>query len=262
MNACPWKPDFWNPRLEKVVASERAPTSLQTTINRMKKIILALVIAMISWTSAQADNALSAPVPDGNWENLFAADLTNAVFSPGIWSWKDGELSPRDKDEAIWTKQEYENFVLDLEFKLEPGANSGVFVYNTDLNNWTPNTVEIQILDDPDPKWANIPPNWKCGGIFGHSVPLKSPTKKAGEWNHITIWCRGPAIKVQINGEVVTDLNMQDWKSGTKNPDGSDIPNFEPRPLAQMATKGRIGLQGAHGGIPTHFRNLRIKSIE
>jgi hypothetical protein len=28
-----------------------------------------------------------------------------------------------------------------------------------------------------------------------------------------------------------------------------------------MATKGRIGLQGAHGGIPTHFRNLKIKVL-
>jgi hypothetical protein len=55
---------------------------------------------------------------------------------------------------------------------------------------------------------------------------------------------------------------MKDWKSGKKNPDGSDIPDFEPRPLAEMGTKGRIGLQGAHGGIPTHFRNIKIKSLD
>jgi hypothetical protein len=130
------------------------------------------------------------------------------------------------------------------------------------MQNWIPNTVEIQILDDLAPKRTNIPPNWKCGGIFGHSVPRKAATKKAGEWNRMTIRCQGPHISVLQNGELVTDINMKDWKSGKKSPDGSDIVDFEPRPLAEMATKGRIGLQGAHGGIPTHFRNIKIKSLD
>ena len=217
---------------------------------------------MSSWTAARAGDALKAHPDSKAWEDLFVADLSNTVFPDGIWSWKDGELSPKDKDEAIWSKKEYENFVLDLEFKLESGAHSGVFVYNTDMKNWVTHHVEIQILDDPAPKWAKVPPNWKCGGIFGHSAPKKSAVKKAGEWNRMTIRCQGPAISVLLNGELVTDINMQDWKSGQKNPDGSDIPSWEPRPLAEMATKGHIGLQGAHGGIPTHFRNIKIKSIE
>jgi len=196
------------------------------------------------------------------WVALFAADLSNAVFPAGVWSWKDGELTPKDKDEAIWSKKEYENFILDLEFNLASAANSGVFVYNSDMQNWIPNTVEIQLLDDPAPKWANIPPNWKCGGIFGHSVPRKAATKKSGEWNRMTIRCQGPYISVLLNGELVADINMKDWKSGKKSPSGDDIVDFEPRPLAEMATKGRIGLQGAHGGIPTHFRNIKIKSLD
>ena len=76
------------------------------------------------------------------------------------------------------------------------------------------------------------------------------------------IRCEGQKITVWLNGELETDVNLKDWKSGKINPDGSAIPDFEPRPLAEMATKGRIGLQGAHGGIPTHFRNIRIKPIE
>jgi len=60
----------------------------------------------------------------------------------------------------------------------------------------------------------------------------------------------------------VADINMKDWKSGKKSPSGDDIVDFEPRPLAEMATKGRIGLQVARGGIPTHFRNIKIKSLD
>jgi len=201
--------------------------------------------------------------PDSTtWPDLFAPDLSNAVYSADVWSWKDGELSPRDKDEAIWSQREFGNFVLDLEFKLEPGANSGVFVYDTDMKNWITSCVEIQILDDPAPKWAKVPPTWKCGGIFGHTAPKSAAVKKAGEWNRMTIRCQGPAISVLLNSEPVTEMNMRDWHSAKKNPDGSDIPPWLSRPLAEMATKGRIGLQGAHGGIPTHFRNLKIKPIE
>lgn len=230
----------------------------------MKKIFTAaVVIGLISsWTMAWAEAPLKTQPDSKTWANLFAADLTDAIYPPGVWSWQDGILSSAKKDQAIWTKLEYENFTLDLEFNLEPGANSGVFIYNTDMKNWVPNTVEIQLLDDASPKWTNAAANWKCGGVFGHSVPLKSVVKPAGEWNHMTIRCHGPVLTVLLNGEIVTDLNMQDWKSGKKNPDGSDIPSWLPRPLSEMATKGRIGLQGAHGGIPTHFRNLKIKPIE
>jgi hypothetical protein len=231
----------------------------------MKRAILAAGVALLNLSLAAwaGENPPLKAHPDSRgWTDLFAADLSNATFPAGVWAWKDGELTPRDKDEVIWSKKAYENFILDLEFNLEPAANSGVLVYSSDIQNWIPNTVEIQILDDPAPKWANIPPSWKCGGIFAHAAPRKAAVKKAGEWNRMTIRCQGPRISVLLNGEVVTDINMKDWKSGKKNPDGSDIVDFEPRPLAEMATKGHIGLQGAHGGIPTHFRNIRIKALD
>lgn len=231
----------------------------------MKKVILAVAIALLnSLLAAHAGESspLKAHPHSKRWPDLFAPDLSNAIFPAGVWSWKDGELAPKDKDEAIWSKKEYKDFILDLEFNLDPGANSGVFVYNTDMQNWVPNTVEIQILDDASPKWANIPPTWKCGGIFAHSAPREEAVKKPGEWNRMTIRCQGPRISVLLNGELVTDINMKNWKSGKKNPDGSDIVDFEPRPLAEMATKGCIGLQGAHGGIPTHFRNIKIKLLD
>jgi hypothetical protein len=231
----------------------------------MKKLTTTLALLLVAtWTVAHAGEAspLKTHPDTQEWTGLFATDLSNAQAPEGVWAWKNGELTPKDKDEVIWTKKEYENFILDLEFNLEPAANSGVLVYCSDLGNWIPNTLEIQLLDDGAPKWANIPPNWKCGGIFGHSVPLKSAVKKPGEWNRMTIRCQGPRISVLLNGDLVTDINMKDWKSGKKSPDGNDIVEFEPRPLAEMATKGRIGLQGAHGGIPTHFRNLKIKLLD
>jgi len=59
----------------------------------------------------------------------------------------DGVLTATE-DQCIWTKKAYENFALDLEFKTDDGTNSGVIVYCSDLENWIPNSVEIQIADD------------------------------------------------------------------------------------------------------------------
>ncbi|MGL5547579.1 MAG: 3-keto-disaccharide hydrolase, partial [Tannerellaceae bacterium] len=51
------------------------------------------------------------------------------------------------------------------------------------------------------------------------------------------------------------------WKSGTKNPDGTEIPSWLPKPFAELPTKGYIGLQGKHGDSQIWFRNVTIKEL-
>jgi len=200
-------------------------------------------------------------IAPGTGHDLFALDLSDADYPAGIWSWSNGELSSHDQDEAIWTKGEYENFLLDFEFRLEPAANSGVFLYTTNPADWMKNHVEIQLLDDAAPKWTNVPPNWKCAGLFGHASPTNAAVRPPGEWNHMTIRNEGPQVTVWLNGEQVLAVNLKNWTSGKTNPDGTAIPEWLPRPLAELPGKGRIGFQGAHGGIPTHFRHLIIAPL-
>ena len=82
-----------------------------------------------------------------NWESLFNNDLSNAMDKQGVWHY-DGDVLTASKDACIFTEIEYENFVIDLEFKNEKGTNSGVIVYCTNRKDWIPNSVEIQISDD------------------------------------------------------------------------------------------------------------------
>jgi hypothetical protein len=211
-----------------------------------------------------AASALAEPAahPDTTgWESLFAGDLSDATFPEGVWSVKDGVLTAT-KDECIWTKKQYENFTIDLEFKTTQNSNSGVLVYCSNMNDWIPNTVEVQILDDFGPEWTKIPKTWKCAGIFGHLAPTKSTVRKPGEWNHMTIECYGKHITVTLNGETVTKFDMSKWTSAKKNPDGSEIPPWESRPKAELPMKGQVGLQGKHAGVPTYFRNVKIKQRE
>ena len=202
-----------------------------------------------------------AAVGAAGWEPLFAPDLSNAEFPAGVWTVSNGEITA-SQDKLIMTKKEYENFVLDLEFKNGPAANSGVFVYLTDPAGWVRNSVEIQITDDESEKWAKANPTWKCGAIFGRLAPCESAVKPAGEWNRYTIICKGPRIDVILNGEHVNSMDMLKWDSATHNPDGTKKPGWLSKPLNNHPTKGRIGFQGKHGGAPIWFRNLKIKPLD
>jgi hypothetical protein len=230
----------------------------------MTKKMCVLLMTCLGWVAAiQADDAAPPKThPDSNgWRNLFAPDLSDAIYPKGIWSVENGELTATE-DKVIWTKEQFGDCIIDLEFKNSPGSNSGVFVYGSDLDgDWITNSVEIQILDDSHANWAKVPPTWRCGGIFGHLAPSRSVVKKAGQWNRMTITCKGPMISVLLNGEMVTKIDMKKWTSLKNNPDGSEIPSWYKKPLAELATKGHIGLQGKHGGVPIYFRNMKVKPL-
>jgi hypothetical protein len=220
--------------------------------------------ALVGWAVFASTGEAAAPKghPDSSaWESLFAADLSDAIYPKGIWSVTDGVLTATE-DKCIWTKKEYENFILDLEFKNAPGTNSGVFVYCSSIENFIPNSVEVQIADDFADKWAKSPKTWQCAAIFGHQAPTKSAVKKPGEWNRMTITCKGTKICVVLNGEEVTNVDLKQWTSAKKNPDGSEIPPWLSKPMADLPTRGHVGLQGKHAGAPIYFRSLKIKKIE
>ena len=230
----------------------------------MAKHLLVLLTVSLGCGAATPGGEAARPKahPDSTgWEDLLAEDLSNATYPEGVWSFDNGVLTATE-DQCIWTREQYENFVLDLEFKNAPGTNSGVFVYCSDVDDFIPNSVEVQIADDFSPKWSKMPRTWQCAAIFGHLAAAKSAVKKPGEWNRMTINCKGPRIRVMLNGEMVTKMDMRKWTSAKKNPDGSDIPPWLSKPLAGLATKGHIGLQGKHGGVPIYFRTLKIKNVD
>lgn len=223
----------------------------------MKRIILVFTIlccCVIANTAFAQDKS--------KWKPLFGTNLSDAKFNPEVWSETDGVLAAV-KDESIWTINEYENFELDLEFKTDVATNSGVVVYCTDRDNWIPNSVEIQIADDHSENFKKAKPYEKCGAIYGHLGAKESEVvKKPGEWNRMIVKCVGQKIYVKLNGKNVTEMDMSKWTSGTKNPDGTDIPSWLPKPFAELPTKGYIGLQGKHGNSLIWFRNVKIRSIK
>ncbi len=229
----------------------------------MKKAVVLMVVGCVFLLSSCSQSLTVPPKAHpkvSSWNDLFAPDLSNATYPEGVWTFDDGVLTA-SKDEAIWTKKDYDNFIIDLEFKTAEGTNSGVIVYCTDMQNWIPNSVEVQIADDYAEQWASSPGTWQCGAIFGHLAPTKSMVKKPGEWNRMTVTCQDQMIYVMINGETVSVMNMALWTNAKTNPDGSEIPAWLSTPFAELPTHGNIGLQGKHAGAPIYFRNMTIKEL-
>lgn len=229
----------------------------------MKKLILLFVLLLGLHgiqVAAQKKEYLHPDTTAKGWTHLFKEDLSNAIFPAGVWSVTGGVFTAT-KDEALWSEKTYNNFILDLDFKTADGTNSGVIVHASDIKNWIPHSVEIQIADDYSDEWSKAPPTWQCAAVFGHQAATKQVVKKPGEWNHYTITCKDRMIWIVLNGELVNTFDMSRYTSAQTNPDGSKIPSWLSNPLATLPLNGHIGFQGKHAGAPIYFRNILIKEI-
>jgi hypothetical protein len=108
---------------------------------------------------------------------MFNSTLSNAIYPKGVWSNNKGIITAT-RDEALWSKKAYDNFMLDLEFKNAEGTNSGVIVHASDMKNWIPNSVELQIADDYSKEWSSASATWQCGAVFGYQAATKHNVKK------------------------------------------------------------------------------------
>ncbi|MDQ3682184.1 MAG: DUF1080 domain-containing protein [Bacteroidota bacterium] len=158
------------------------------------------------------------------------------------WYVENGELvceSGPDKQYGyLSTNKSYDNFILQLKFKLEANGNSGVFIRSgiegTKISGWQ---VEV------------APPNHNTGGIYesyGRGWLIKPKPEdeknlKANDWNDMRIQVINDEVTTWLNGKQM--IYLKDEKIG--------------------AGKGFIALQ-IHdgGGIKVRWKNLRIKELK
>jgi len=213
----------------------------------MQAAILIVVLCSVIPSGGQAGSS--------GWNDLFQADLSNAIMDPGAWVMEKGVLYAKDHG-TIWTKESYGDFELELEFKLSKGANSGVFLRTGDIKNVL-SALEIQVHETTDGSKYGM-----CAALYDAKPPSRDMTKPAGEWNRYAITCRGSKLSLVFNGEKVLDIDLDDWNQPRKNPDGT--PNKFAVALKDYARRGPIGLQGIHGreAQPVWFRNLRVRALK
>ena len=196
-------------------------------------------------------NKVAGDLNPSGWKNLLASELSNCIFNEGSWLMQDGVLAWQGGG-YIWTKERYGDFILDLEFKVSEGANSGVFFRTGDLKDIVHTGIEVQIHETTDGSKYGA-----CGAIYDCLAPSKNVVKKAGEWNHYTITCKANNIYVVLNGEQIIDMDLNLWTEPHKNPDGTR--NKFKTAYKDMPREGHIGFQDH--GQPVWFRNLKIKEL-
>lgn len=205
--------------------------------------------------------------PDSrNWKPLFAEDFSDADTKKGAWVREKVNGGARTAlfavtNSAIYTKKEYSNFVLDMEYSVSGGGNGGVFIY-TD-GTWD-NGIEVQLMDDYDPIGNDIP-YALSGSLYGRSVAKVAGISQKPAWcwrNRLTIWAKGKRIKVLLNGFEVQNVDLDDFKA-VENPDGTVIPPWQRKQpfWCNIPTKGKIGLQGLHGNAKWYVWHARIRPL-
>ncbi|MBT8045292.1 MAG: DUF1080 domain-containing protein [Verrucomicrobiae bacterium] len=220
---------------------------------------LPLVIVALTTLTAVAQQALP------QWVSLFnGKDLTGWVdvnTSPETWSVKDGILICHGQPIGVMrTDKQYENYILHIEWKhIEPGGNSGVFVWSNPTaakGSPFPKGVEVQMLELDWPKihadkrtGKPRPIEFVHGEVWGikglHTTPdnprgvrsssIENRCKPRGQWNVYDVVCVDGVIKLSVNGKFVNGISKATQK------------------------KGYICLESE--GAEIHFRNIRILEL-
>ncbi len=188
------------------------------------------------------------------WINLFnGKNLEGWMGDTQGYHVKEGLLiAAKNGRGNLYTKEQYANFVFRFEFQLQAGSNNGVGIRCKTSKDAAYEGMEIQILDETSPLYANIKPFQSHGSIFGVVPAKRGFLKPLGEWNSQEITANGSHITVKLNGTVIVDADIE--KAGKpKTMDGKEHPGL-------FNTTGHIGFLGLAPEVT--FRNLFLKQLD
>ena len=149
--------------------------------------------------------------------------------------------------------RKFENFILEFDYKISKGCNSGVFVRVGDLKDPVMTGLEVAI-DDTTGRG-----NHDSGAFYDLVAPRVNGQKAQGEWNHMSIAARGPIIEVVLNGESVTKIDLSEWPEPGKRPDGTNH-KFTKVAMKSMIHGGYLGFQDH--GQDCWYKNVKIKELK
>ncbi len=213
------------------------------------------------------------------WRNIFlreiGADEANKILAShggegfkAVWNGKDFEgwggpvdqyeikdgaiVCQPEKGGTIFAKDELSDFVARVEFKLPPGGNNGLAIrYPGTGDTAYEGMCEVQVLDDDAPMYAKLDMRQYCGSVYGQVAAQRGYVRPAGEWNFYEVTVKGPTIRVELNGTVITDADVSKitpemFMAAHPHP-GKDRPS------------GFFGFAGHND--PVAFRNVLIKKL-
>ncbi len=211
---------------------------------------------------APKDNVLTPREKREGWVLLFDGKALDgwmtSSHTESMRPVEDGCINPHGAGGYMMVrKEQYSDFMLSVDYKISKDCNSGVFVRTFPLEPYPAkdvgwNGIEIQILDNPGAGYTDT------GAVYDLAKPTRQAQKLVGDWNHMIVTCKGQVITVELNGERVNRVDLNDFKEPYKRPDGS-AHKFD-RAMKDQPHTGYIGLQD-HGS-DCWFKNIKIKPIK
>ena len=176
----------------------------------------------------------------GGWRPLFnGSDLSGwKVKGHAGWQVNSGILAgdaTASLGGFLVTDEDFDDFELDLEYKIASGSNTGIFL-RCDPNGHTSGSdfAEVQLVDDG---WFTSAPSMnRTGSIVNRVAPNPAPRGTPYEWHRVLVSVQDQRVRVTFDGTAILDTETR------------------------LPARGRIGLQLR----PSHveFRNIRVRTVQ
>ncbi len=219
----------------------------------MKKLSFILMVIIMAGCSSKPND----------WTILFDGEKVNGLrgykqsgFPSDDWVIVDGTLKtvPGHGVDLI-SEDVYKDFELELEWKVPPKGNSGIFYFATEDGDYIwQSAPEMQVLDDAGHTNGESTLT-SAGSLYALVAATESVVNPVGEFNKVRIKVKDNQVEHWLNGTKVVSYEYQSdalWALVKES-------KFNSMPLFAKATEGHIGLQGDHGEI--WYRNIRIRRL-
>lgn len=142
---------------------------------------------------ANANHTFGKPVVLFDGKSLDAWDVQHKTRRMG-WIVEDGTMTndpkPKDPSNNLVSKEKFNDFRLDAEYKVSPKGNSGIYLRGR---------YEMQVLDDA----GREPESHGHMSIYARTAPKVVASKPAGEWQTAQITIVGNCVTALLNGQTV-----------------------------------------------------------
>jgi hypothetical protein len=151
-----------------------------------------------------------AQTPASGWVTLFdGKDLNNFnVVGTANWKLADGMVEATSGSGFLVSKETFSDFEIRVEFFVNEGANSGVYMRCQDPTTITDKTCYEANVFDKRPDQSG-----RTGAIVHIAKPL-AIIDAGGKWNTYEITAKGPQLIVKLNGTVTAQAEDTKFASG------------------------------------------------
>ena len=203
-------------------------------MNSIMKTKSLISLFLVSVCFAQGKEAVSL----FNGKDLAGWKNANYVVEDGVLVCKGGNLV---------TEKQYTNYIFEFDFLLPPGGNNGLGIHYPGSGDAAYSGMELQILDNSHPRYAKLKDYQFHGSLYTLQAAKRGHLKPVGEWNHEKVTVDGPVVKVELNGVVILNANLD------------ELNKQKPKHKGSQRRSGHICFCGH--GAPVKFKNITIKEL-